>query len=353
MKYDQSDIFSSLARNAFDFLERGISEFDQAPKYSVIHFCAAVEMLLKARLMREHWSLIVAKPEQANLVKFMAGDFASVTIDEARARIRDVVGEDIGSDAFNSFRELANHRNKLIHFFHADMDEDAQAKELIVAEHCRSWFHLYRLLIRWGDYFEDFRAEISSADRSMKRHRKYLSTKFKTLKPELDAARKAGQKPTICGVCGFKSAIPEDEVHEKIKVVCCRVCDYAGTQVEMDCLHCGKPIVMVSEGYANCEHCGGAIVPNNLVDALTDHDAAHIAFKDGVDSWAPANCGTCEGYHTVIRLDDLYFCANCFELSDHIEQCEWCNENNTGDMEHSYANGCSHCDGRIGWDKDE
>ena len=45
------DIFDSLTRNAFDFLERGITEFDKSPKYSVIHFCAAVEMLLKARLI--------------------------------------------------------------------------------------------------------------------------------------------------------------------------------------------------------------------------------------------------------------------------------------------------------------
>ena len=93
------DIFDSLTRNAFDFLERGISEFDKSPKYSVIHFCAAVEMLLKARLMKEHWSLIVSKPDQANLAKFMAGDFSSVTLEDARARIRDVAGEDIGDDA--------------------------------------------------------------------------------------------------------------------------------------------------------------------------------------------------------------------------------------------------------------
>ncbi len=120
----QHDIFNSLTRNAFDFLERGIDEFDRAPKYSVIQFCAAVEMLLKARLMKEHWSLIVSKPEQANLAKFMAGDFASVTMDEARARIRDIAGEDIADDALNSFRALANHRNKMIHFFHADVDGD-------------------------------------------------------------------------------------------------------------------------------------------------------------------------------------------------------------------------------------
>ncbi len=131
------DIFDSLTRNAFDFLERGIVEFDQTPKYSVIHFCAAVEMLLKARLMKEHWSLIVSKPDQANLAKFMAGDFSSVTLEDARARIRDVAGEDIGDDAYASFRALANHRNKMVHFFHNGLESDDKAKAQIVAEHSR------------------------------------------------------------------------------------------------------------------------------------------------------------------------------------------------------------------------
>jgi hypothetical protein len=137
---NQLNIFESLARNAFDFLERAIDEFDKAPKYSVIHFCAAVEMLLKARLMKEHWSLIVSKPEQANLAKFMAGDFMSVTMDEARNRIRDIAGEEITDAAFNNFRVLANHRNKMIHFFHNEVDSDGQVKAKIVVEHCLSWF---------------------------------------------------------------------------------------------------------------------------------------------------------------------------------------------------------------------
>src|SRR6218665_3323530 len=89
------DIFDSLTRNAFDFLERGISEFAKSPKNSVIHFCAAGGMLRKARLMKEHWSLIGSKPDQASLAKFMAGDFISVTLEDARARIRDFAGEDI------------------------------------------------------------------------------------------------------------------------------------------------------------------------------------------------------------------------------------------------------------------
>ncbi len=340
------DIFDSLTRNAFDFLERGISEFDKAPKYSVIHFCAAVEMLLKARLMREHWSLIVSKPDQANLAKFMAGDLASVTMDEARARIRDIACEDIADDAFNSFRTLANHRNKMIHFFHADVDSDGQAKAQIIAEHCRSWFHLHRLLNRWDPFFRDFRDEIARADRAMKEHSKYLRAKFKALKPELDAARNTGNKPSACNACGFKAAVP-DALYDQIALLRCWVCDHTETQVEIECPHCNKHIVIASEGYATCEHCGGAIEPEQVADALTDHDAAHIGIADGDDRWEPANCGACDDYHTVVRRGDIYFCANCFDVSDHVEQCEWCNEPNTGNMEHSYVAGCNHCDGKA------
>ena len=346
---DQHDIFDLLTRNAFDFLERGIAEFDKAPKYSVIHFCASVEMLLKARLMKEHWSLIVSKPDQANLAKFMAGDFISVTLEDCRARIRDVAGEDIGDDAYGSFRALANHRNKMVHFFHPEMDSDEKAKAQIVAEHCRSWFHLHRLLSRWDTYFHDFSSEIAHADRAMKGHRKYLSAKFKALKNELDAARKAGNAPNTCSACGFKAAIPDD-LDDQIASLRCLVCDHTETQVELECPHCGESIVIANEGYATCAHCGGAIEPEHLVDALTKDV---VGTKDYFETGLPANCGTCEGYHTVVERGDVYFCANCFDISDHVEQCGWCNELNTGDMEHSYSTGCSHCDGKAGWEKDD
>lgn len=309
-------------------------------------------MLLKARLMKEHWSLIVSKPDQANLAKFMAGDFSSVTLEDARARIRDVAGEDIGDDAYNSFRALANHRNKMVHFFHNGLESDDKAKAQIVAEHCRSWFHLHRLLNRWNGYFHDIGSEITRADRAMKGHRKYLAAKFKALKPELDAARKAGSAPKACSACGFEAAILDD-LDDQIASLRCLVCDHTETQVELDCPHCGEPIVIANEGYATCEHCGEAIEPVHLADALTDHDAAHIGIKDGDDRWEPANCGNCDGYHTVVRRGDHYFCASCFDISAGIEQCQWCNENNTGDMEFSYANGCGHCEGQWGQVKDK
>lgn len=346
---NQNQIFESLTKNAFDFLKRGIEDFGKKPKYSVIHFCAAVEMILKARLMKEHWSLVVSKPEQADLAKFMNGDFASVTMDEARARIRNVASDDIGDEAFGSFRALANHRNKMIHFFHADVDGDDKAKAQIVAEHCRSWFHLHRLLTRWDTYFCDFDAEIAGADRSMKKHRKYLSAKFKAVKPELDEARKAGKVPKACSACGFKAALPET-LDAHIASLECLLCDHGEIQVEIPCPHCKQAVVITGEGYATCPHCKRAIEPNHLVAVLTKDV---IGTKDYFETELPANCGNCNGHHTVVESGEEYFCASCFELSDRIERCDDCQEYNTGDMEFSRSTGCGQCEGQWGRMKDD
>ncbi len=66
-----------LLDNAFDFLEVGIQNFKDNPKYSIINFAASIERFLKARLLKEHWSLIISGDEP-NFQKFLQGDFTSI-----------------------------------------------------------------------------------------------------------------------------------------------------------------------------------------------------------------------------------------------------------------------------------
>jgi hypothetical protein len=67
-----------IVNNGFDFFRKSLAEFDAEPKFSVIHFFAAVELFLKARLMAEHWSLVVSK--DPSWEGFERGDFKSVTL---------------------------------------------------------------------------------------------------------------------------------------------------------------------------------------------------------------------------------------------------------------------------------
>jgi len=302
------DIFDSLTRNAFDFLERGIAEFDQTPKYSVIHFCAAVEMLLKARLMKEHWSLIVSKPEQANLTEFMAGNFKSATLEDCRTRIRNVAGEVIGDDAYNSFRAMANHRNKMVHFFHNGLENDEKAKEQIVAEQCLAWLHLHRLLSRWNTYFHDFRNEITRADSVMLRHRTYLSAKFNALKHDLDTARAVGNAPEECPACGYQAL--NTRTGDRYISDQCRVCGY--------------------------------------------ESPSHKAIQQGEEQFV-ANCANCDGIESVIEAGFGYKCTECDEIFTEVETCGYCNANWVG-VDESFgdaATGCDHCGGILANARDD
>lgn len=69
-----------LVENALDFLERSINDLSTAPKYSVIHFYASIELFLKARLLAEHWTLVVDRRKSPSKADFEKGDFASVTL---------------------------------------------------------------------------------------------------------------------------------------------------------------------------------------------------------------------------------------------------------------------------------
>src|SRR4051812_40197396 len=106
----------ALVDNAVDFLETATNEFEERPKYSVIAFHSAVELFLKARLLHEHWSLVVSK--NPDIGSFDDGDFQSVTFEEACQRLAKIVGSGLSDHALRSFNEIRKHRNKMVHFFH-------------------------------------------------------------------------------------------------------------------------------------------------------------------------------------------------------------------------------------------
>lgn len=344
-------IFDALTHNAFDFLTRAVADLETSPKYSVIHFCAAVEMLLKAKLMREHWSLVVSKPQEASRVRFEAGDFASVTLAETRTRLREVAGVEISEPAWKSFDALSKHRNKMIHFYHSGVSGDSKEKERIATEQYLSWHYLHGLLQQWKSDFAGHQKEIQKAEAAMRGHRKYLAAKFKALGDEIKAQTASGVQVEVCDSCGYEAAVLKP-FRKHIFLGRCLVCDHSGTQVEVECPGCSESL-MLTESYVACPECGKDITPEKVLDALVDPDKAHYAARSGDDNYNNINCDHCDGYHTVLPMEDKYLCCNCLGVFDQVQPCGWCNELNTGDMSDSYSVGCSHCEGWIGHQKDD
>src|SRR5687768_9471477 len=106
--------FDSLVCNAIDFMKQSASDLKRRPKYSVINFCAGLEIFLKARLILEHWSLVDTKPQDAIFEKFRNGDFHSVTMNEALRRLKNVAGEKFNLQEEECFKQVRVHRNKFV-----------------------------------------------------------------------------------------------------------------------------------------------------------------------------------------------------------------------------------------------
>jgi len=340
-------MFDSLVENAIDFMKVSLRELESSPKYSVINFCSAVEIFFKARLMAEHWSLVVAKPETATLSKFKEGEFKSVTLDQAISRLENIAGEKFSKTSKTTFTTIREHRNKLIHFFHPQYvtTVNTQTRNQIVSEQCQAWLHLHRLLAsQWKKQFSGFNEQISELDELIHEHRKFLGVKFKSLEPELKKLMNAGEKIVTCSACGFHAA-QQTENPRPIKDIVCLVCKARDRYLNIPCPACHEGQVY-DGNIIECTKCKHIIVEDDIIEQFKPipHDP---------DEDLLAYCHYCEHIKpSVIKLLDHWVCLACLEPHDEPENCAWCNEFVTGEDLNGW-DGCSQCEGRKGWDDDD
>jgi hypothetical protein len=121
------------AEHGLDLLLRAATQLTEDPKLSIVAFAAGVEIVLKARLVREHWSLIVEHIDQTSFQDFQLGNFRSISPEKTIGRLRKVCDEVITRDAEEALLAVARHRNKIVHFYHPDL---ADEREAIAVEQC-------------------------------------------------------------------------------------------------------------------------------------------------------------------------------------------------------------------------
>lgn len=342
-KQVNTELLDGLIENAIDFLQRSIDEFKENPKYSVIHFAASVELFLKARLMAEHWTLIVERRQEPDRKNFETGDFQSVTPEQAISLLKKVVGTTFKPNTLAAFKELRKHRNKLVHF-HADLT-DAATLQKIVKEQCRAWFCLKELLLdEWRLVFLSYSKTLSGVDHKMKQHGEYLAEVYEQRKSEIETLRKRGHEIVRCPVCRYEALglPPTVGLSEEM----CLVCEHFPTVVTVHCPEC-KAIVHFIDGGdpVECPSCGEVEVgPDEIRSELDESARDHFNY----DSW---HCSYCDGEDTVILVNGQYLCLDCFAIGRTLGQCDWCSDIFMDfDDSMSWWKGCNHCEGH--WDKD-
>ena len=351
---NKEEILEHLVENGLDFLHKAIDELENHPKFSVIHFYSGVELFLKARLMEEHWTLVIAPRHDLDWNKFISGDFISITLNDAAQRLEKVVRSQLTPGELKSFNQIKQHRNKVVHFFHrahSDKESNKLITEIVIQQ-LTAWYFLHRLLTnRWNIVFRKWSSKLSAIDKKFRSLHHYLEVVYNQINPDIEKRKQDGELFEMCPSCFYESQHHQSE--EKIVYQAnCLVCDLSEKALRIECPDCDQIVTFVDEGFGNCKKCEKSFEPENLVDVLIDHGAVYVATTDGDNSWDLGNCSDCQGHHTVVRLDDeSYLCALCFLELDSLQQCGWCGEPNTGNMENSSWSGCSHCDGSSTWMK--
>lgn len=345
-KIKSEEVFDSLVENAIDYIKFSLEQIESNSKRSIINFWAGIELFFKARLVKEHWSLLFSDVDGANRDKFNQGNFTSVNFKENILRLNNICEENISTDILDKIRK---HRNKLIHFIHSDIENSSEKfTKKIVREQCQGWFVLKNLFNNeWEKVFEKYDTQINELDRKLKDSTlKYFHVKYQNIKDILENKINGGVKIIKCKYCNFKAleVISENTKIDLINKFKCHVCETEEEGILLNCPDCHNELLKTKFEDVYCKDCEKKI----FADSIAYSFDRSPGIQDG-DYRLPANCGECfNSLNTVIEYPKPgeYFCVECFLTFDHIEQCQYCGEYTTEKLEHSYITGCTNCSGK-------
>ncbi|GAB7444816.1 TPA: hypothetical protein QH312_003446 [Enterobacter chengduensis] len=341
-------LFNALVLNAVDFLDASIDNLDHRPKNSMVDFYTAIELFLKARLMLEHWTLILEEPGNAQIQKFSIGDFKSVYLDGSVKRLKDILNIKLDEKIIKNFKALGEHRNQIVHFAHTEYSSLQANKAGVVAQQWTSWHHLYNLLsVDWKVQFEDYQKDFARIHKKMLTQKKFLDARFDELSGKIEILKKRGIKVVNCSQCGLDAG----EVKETKKwgdEYECLVCESHDVELlkvndTLDCPSCKKPFEFFNPEIKSCPSCGYEINTNILIKLCKGK------YTRGDDWWEPggdyiAGCHECK--HTpnsVFHIDGQWSCVSCFDRGWNAISCPHCDEYVTGDMDTIKFFACHKC----------
>jgi len=115
----------TLLENAFDFILSALAHIsddssERDLKYAILHLSAGVELVLKERLKKEHWSLVFENVEKANRQSYESGEFQSVNVITCIDRLNGICGLSFRPEHKEALTHLRKKRNKLEHFSTVD-----------------------------------------------------------------------------------------------------------------------------------------------------------------------------------------------------------------------------------------
>lgn len=285
------DMDFTPVRNGMDFLLSAFDHLSQREgvpgardlKYAVLHLQAAVEVLLKARLIREHWSLVFSDPGKAKRVDYEKGSFSSCTVLGAVDRLNNIVNLQITKEQRQAITNLADTRNALTHLGHTASVYAVEAQAALVLDFLLNFIH------------RELRPALSKEGPFVETTMDQLRTRLLHIK----------------ALVSQRSARIEEELKHLVDRT-------------VECPECGQWAIVLGDEPLSCRFC------------MTEWDAPHelaVWYKEVNSGGEIFPCDSCNHYAVVMRAEvaknrnaSTPICFGCAADYSAWRRCEICND---------------------------
>ncbi|WP_241060655.1 hypothetical protein [Achromobacter xylosoxidans] len=360
--FDANEHFKELVNNAFSFTSAAVEKIDTSPQFAVIDLYTAVELFLKARLLREHWSLVVQDPKHAKVSGFISGDFISAGFDDLCKRLEHIAQAPVPKAAFSNFDGLRKSRNKIVHFANPALVNAKESTAKVYSELWGSWRHLMELLSSdWSAYFGDYRQHLNEFNARLQKHAGLLASAYEEAKEKISQRSKGKNTAVTCPHCNYAAAFLEKE-HRWGGECLCMVCKSVTimttpTNATINCPHCRsefqfiKQIASIDGAFQHrdvaCPDCKRNLPTTELIRLCNDRFGRGDMWCEEEEGPHAARCHKCQSEPaSVFYIDDFWTCVCCFERGFSAFSCD-CGMFATDGAERMKYLGCFECQEKL------
>ena len=281
----------NLIENGLDFLLSAAESVqrDENPrnlKDAVLHVANGTELLFKARLAGEHWSLIFSNPGDASLEKLAGEEFHSVDLEKAVDRLDKIARAQVDKATITHLKNLRKFRNKLTHFT-AGLDP-TQTKSLVA----KSMALCIEFCEEQGMITQESESKLGEIHKNLTELQEFVDERTDTISEEWKDAL-----VWECPECWQETLVIDGgEVH-------CKFCRQTADPRELAASN--------SEGEVeDCPECGESQTFANVLDA--NNIIGWTCFSCGQGGQNYAHCSTCDQMEYFSENDSLKICQNCW-----------------------------------------
>jgi len=286
-----------LLENAFDYILDAVQQLKgkrpakRRIKYGIVHLWSGIELLIKKRLMDEHWSLIFRDINKADKNALNSGDFVSVYFDEAVKRLKNICEVDIGNHR-TVLDKIREDRNRLEHF------QITLPKEAAISNIVKAWNFVLDFASAHIDLSNERDSEelFEKIKRKIIVHEEFVKERLKVIEPEIEKNRSEQYPYTI-----------------------------------IDCPECLQDTLLLKGGNCECLFCRSDFDWEDAMGKwLIRHEGYYRVFdyKDRMIDPLVFECPECE-FEGLYRFEDGDTqppdpAAICFHCGRSFLYCEWC-----------------------------